>query len=79
MDVLAYSDDTPVSHAMENYSPDASYAILEKTAAGWDATFRNVPCDTREASRTAAQLGRSDWAHQIATGRVATSSQIRAR
>lgn len=24
-----------------------------------------------EASRTAAELGRSDWAHQIATGRVA--------
>jgi predicted phosphodiesterase len=69
--LAAYSDDTPVPHAMENYSPDASYAILEKTEAGWDATFRNVPYDTREASRTAAELGRSDWAHQIATGRVA--------
>jgi predicted phosphodiesterase len=77
--LAAYSDDTPVPHAMENYSPDASYAILEKTASGWDATFRKVPYDTREASRTAAELGRSDWAHQIATGRVAISSQIRAR
>ncbi len=69
--LAAYSDDTPVPHAMENYSPDASYAILEKTASGWDTTFRNVQYDTREASRTAAELGRSDWAHQIATGRVA--------
>lgn len=69
--LAAYSDDTPVPHAMENYSPDASYAILEKTPSGWDATFRNVPYDTREASRTAAELRRNDWAYQIATGRVA--------
>jgi predicted phosphodiesterase len=69
--LAAYSDDAPVPHAMENYSPDASYTILEKTPQGWDATFRNVPYDTREASRTAAELGRSDWAYQIATGRVA--------
>jgi predicted phosphodiesterase len=69
--VAAYSDDSPVPHVMETYSPDASYAILEKTAAGWDATFRKVPYDTREAARTAAKLGRSDWAYQIATGRVA--------
>jgi diadenosine tetraphosphatase ApaH/serine/threonine PP2A family protein phosphatase len=68
--LAAYSDDTPVPHAIENYSPDASHAILEKTETGWDATFRNVPYDTREASRTAAELRRSDWAHQIATGRV---------
>jgi predicted phosphodiesterase len=69
--LAAYSDDAPVPHAMENYSPDASYVILEKTPSGWDATFRNVQYDTREASRTAAELGRSDWAHQIGTGRVA--------
>ncbi len=69
--LAAYSDDAPVPHAMENYSPDASYAVLEKTPSGWDATFRKVQYDTREASRTAAELGRSDWAYQIATGRVA--------
>lgn len=69
--LAAYSGDTPVQHAMENYSPDASYAILEKTPSGWDATFRKVPYDTREASRTAAELGRGDWTYQIATGRVA--------
>ena len=69
--LAAYSDDQPAPHAMETFSPDASYAILEKTAAGWDVTFRKVPYDTREASRAAAELGRSDWAHQIATGRVA--------
>jgi putative phosphoesterase len=69
--VAAYSDDSPVPHAMEAYSPDASYAILEKTRAGWEVTFRKVPYDTREAARAAAERGRSDWAYQIATGRVA--------
>jgi predicted phosphodiesterase len=69
--VAAYSDDAPVPHAMETYSPDASYAILEKTPVGWEATFRKVPYDTREAARTAAERGRADWAYQIATGRVA--------
>jgi predicted phosphodiesterase len=69
--LAAYSDDSPLPHAMENYSPDASYAILEKTPAGWDATFRKVPYDTREAARTAAERGRRDWAYQITTGRVA--------
>jgi predicted phosphodiesterase len=69
--LAAYSDDSPVPHAMETYSPDASYAILEKTAAGWGVTFRKIPYDTRGAVRTAAERGRSDWAYQIATGRVA--------
>ncbi len=68
--LAAYSDDSPVPHVMETYSPDASYAILQKAEAGWDVTFRKVPYDTREAARTAAELGRSDWAYQIATGRV---------
>jgi putative phosphoesterase len=69
--LAAYSDDSPAPHAMETYSPDASYAILENTAAGWDATFRKVPYDAREAARVATERGRSDWAYQIATGRVA--------
>jgi len=69
--LAAYSDDSPVPHAMETYSPDASNAILEKTAAGWGVTFRKIPYDTRGAVRTAAERGRSDWAYQIATGRVA--------
>lgn len=75
--LAAYSDDAPMPHAMENHSPDASYAILEKTPSGWDATFRKVPYDKREASRTAAELGRGDWAHQIETGRVAKRQSVR--
>ena len=66
----AYSDDSPVPHAMETYSPHASYAILTKTAGAWDVSFQKVAYDYEPASRCAASLGRNDWARQIATGRV---------
>lgn len=66
----AYSDDAPVPHAMETYSPHASYAILSKTASGWDVAFQKIAYDYEPASACAASLGRNDWARQIATGRV---------
>jgi predicted phosphodiesterase len=68
--LAAYSDSAPVPHAMENHSPSASYAILAKSTAGWDVAFRKVAYDWETAARAAAELGRSDWARQIATGRV---------
>jgi len=66
----AYSDDLPVPHAMETYSPHASYAILTRTAAGWDVAFHRVAYDFEKASQAAARLERGDWAKAIATGRV---------
>jgi putative phosphoesterase len=66
----AYSDDAPVPHAMETYSPHASYAILTKTGVGWDVSFHKVAYGYGTASQRAASLGRNDWARQIATGRV---------
>ena len=32
----AYADDAPVAHAMQTFSPHASYAILESGPSGWD-------------------------------------------
>jgi diadenosine tetraphosphatase ApaH/serine/threonine PP2A family protein phosphatase len=66
----AYSDDAPVAHAMETYSPHASYAILTKAGVTWDVSFRKVPYDFVPASQCAASLARNDWARAIATGRV---------
>jgi predicted phosphodiesterase len=66
----AYSDDAPVPHAMETYSPHASYAILTKRAGAWDVSFEKVTYRYGNASQCAASLGRNDWARQIATGRV---------
>jgi putative phosphoesterase len=70
----AYSDDAPVPHSMETYSPHASYAILTKKAAKkaafWDVSFHKIAYDYEPASRCAASVGRNDWARAIATGRV---------
>ena len=66
----AYSDDEPIPHSMETYSPHASYAILTRTAAGWDVAFQRVAYDFEKASQAAAARGRKDWAKGIATGRV---------
>lgn len=66
----AYSDDAPVPHAMETYSPHASYAILSKTSGVWDVSFHKVVYDWGRAAKLAGFLGRADWARQIATGRV---------
>jgi putative phosphoesterase len=66
----AYADDQPVPHVMETYSPHASYAILTRTAAGWDVAFQKVAYDFAAASQVAASRGREDWARSIATGRA---------
>ena len=66
----AYSQDTPAMHYMESYAPHASYAILEKSAWGWNASIHRVAYDWNEAALQARALGREDWARAIATGRV---------
>ena len=66
----AYSDDEPIPHSMETYSPHASYAILTRTVAGWDVAFQRVAYDFEKASQAAAARGRQDWAKGIGTGRV---------
>jgi predicted phosphodiesterase len=64
----AYDDDLPFYHRVEAGTPLASYAILEKTAAGWQACFRLVTYDHMAMARLAASRGRSDWAAALATG-----------
>lgn len=68
--LAAYSDDQPIPHAMENYSPHASYAVLTKATGGWDMAFHKVAYDFEKASQVAVARGRKDWAKSIATGRV---------
>jgi putative phosphoesterase len=68
--LAAYSDDQPVPHAMETFSPHASYAILTRTASGWDVAFQKVAYDFEKASQAAASGGRKDWARSLATGRA---------
>lgn len=66
----AYTDDAPVPHRMENFSPHAAYAVLEQTAAGWTVAHIRVAYDHRAAARAAADRQRMDWAHWLTTGRA---------
>jgi putative phosphoesterase len=66
----AYDDDLPNYHAMQNYSPLASYAILEKTECGWRVEMAHVPYEHALAAEQARRQGRDDWARWIATGRA---------
>lgn len=66
----AYVGDYPQAHPMETGSPDAHYAILERTAAGWCTELVAVPYDAREMARLAAARGRPEWEHALLTGTV---------
>lgn len=64
----AYDDDTPVYHRMQTGTPNASYAIAEKAAAGWSITFRSVPYNGARMVAMAAANGRDDWTRALASG-----------
>jgi predicted phosphodiesterase len=66
----AYSGDEPHPHRVENGSPHARYAIVERAAAGWQVELRSVPYDHESAARRADEQQRPDWAQALRTGFV---------
>jgi predicted phosphodiesterase len=69
----AYTDEAPHPHAMEAGTPDARYAILERSVGGWQAGNIAVPYDWQAAAAAAKGNGRPDWAEWLRTGRAALS------
>ena len=67
----AWDDDHPEPHVAEMGSPDARYAIVEKTVQGWRVTSISVPYDHEAAARIAVRNGREDWARWLRTGYAA--------
>jgi len=65
-----YDSPKPVYHRGQTGTPDASYAILERTPRGWSATFRYVPYDHMSMARLARANGLPVWADALATGWV---------
>jgi hypothetical protein len=55
---------------MASGSPRAAYAVLSRTASGWDAEFLEVDYDWRAAADLARRNGRGDWAQWLSTGRA---------
>jgi putative phosphoesterase len=65
----AYTDDEPFIHSMENFSPHATYAIVERVSAGWSVQHIKVAYAFDNAVRDAKKRDRPDWAHFLTTGR----------
>ena len=64
----AYDDDMPVYHRMQTGTPNASYAVVERSGGNWAATFRSVPYDATRSAELALKNGREDWARAVGTG-----------
>lgn len=63
-----YDDTVPVPHKMETGTPDACYAVLERSQHGWNTTFRYVPYDHLSMAELARRNGRAEWASALASG-----------
>ena len=65
-----FDDDHMHPHVIETGAPHARYALLDRTAAGWNVALRAVAYEWESAALRAAQKGRPDWAHALRTGFV---------
>lgn len=64
----AYDGQRPVYHVVQTGTPDACYAMLERTARGWDVTFRYVAYDAAAMAALARRSGAEQWARAVETG-----------
>ncbi len=65
----AYTDDTPVLHSMENFTPHASYSIIEKSDMGWIVQHMKVSYDVQRAAQESKNRNHMNWVHFLQTGR----------
>ena len=66
----AYDADHPFPHVVENGSPDARYAIVEKRGGRWIPELIAVPYGHGAMAELARLRGRSDWEAALSTGYV---------
>ena len=67
----AFADDHPFPHCVENGSPDARYAIVERRSGCWHAGLISIPYASDEMAALAASRGCPDWATALRTGYLA--------
>jgi diadenosine tetraphosphatase ApaH/serine/threonine PP2A family protein phosphatase len=63
-----YAYNVPHPHVVQAGTPDARYAILELTPAGWSVSFRHVPYDNSAMAELARANGDEEFASALATG-----------
>ena len=66
----AYDHDEPFEHLVENGTPHARYALVQRLTQGWKVELRAVPYDHEAAALQAERAGCGDWADALRTGRV---------
>lgn len=65
-----YDYDKPWYHKAEAGTPFACYAIVEKTARGWQPNFRQVRYDHEAMAALSEPSGLKDWTSALRTGWV---------
>lgn len=66
----AFRASTPHPHVVENASPDARYAIVERNAGSWSSSLISVPYDFRAMAELAHRRGRTEWLRALLTGYI---------
>jgi putative phosphoesterase len=64
----AYEDNQPFYHKVENGSPDARYAIVERQKNNWQSLLISVPYHHKAMAKLALARGRSDWYVSLLSG-----------
>ncbi len=64
----AYDDSDGGYHRVQTGAPHASYAIVERVAAGWQVQLLRIAYDWPQAAQRAADNGRPDWAAWLQSG-----------
>jgi hypothetical protein len=67
----ALEGQNPHPHRVENGSPDARYAIIEKRAGDWIPMLISVPYEHQAMADLARANQRPDWEHALRTGYMA--------
>ncbi|PSO20471.1 YfcE family phosphodiesterase [Bradyrhizobium sp. MOS003] len=63
-----FRDKHPYPHVVEAGTPQARYAILERTDDAWQVTFRHVAYDHEAMAALARRNGQPELANALATG-----------
>jgi predicted phosphodiesterase len=58
----------PVEHVVQTGTPDACFAILERSSETWHVTFHYVPYNSRRMAELARKQNMPDWANALETG-----------
>jgi putative phosphoesterase len=68
--VPGYQAHHPHPHVVQNGSPDARYAIVERRDGRWQSQLLAVPYDHGAMAELAGRRGRPEWQRALATGYV---------